>query len=44
VDFAGRSFGSFDTILGPRTESDEAAGFDAAYEWLLATMPVAGSA
>lgn len=44
MDLAGRGFGSFDAILGPRTESDEAVGLDAAYDWLLATMPVAGNA
>ena len=44
MDFAGRGFGSFDAILGPHTDSDEAAGLDAAYEWLVVTMPVAGSA
>ena len=44
MDLAGRGVGSFDAILGPHTDSDDAAGLDAAYEWLVATMPVAGSA
>lgn len=44
MDLAGRGFGSFDAILGPHTESDEAAGLDAAHDWLLATMPVGGRA
>jgi hypothetical protein len=44
MDLAGRGFGSFDAILGPHTESDEATGLDAAYDWLLATMPVEAQA
>ena len=44
MDLAGRCFGSFDAILGPHTESDEATGLDAAYDWLLATMPVEAQA
>jgi hypothetical protein len=44
MDLAGRDCGFFDAILGPPTEHDIEAGLEAAYDWLLASMPVADTA
>jgi hypothetical protein len=44
MDLAGRGFGLFDAILGPHTKADVEVGLEAAYDWLLASMPVADTA
>jgi hypothetical protein len=44
MDLAGRGFGLFDAILGPHNADDVEAALEAAYDWLLASMPVADTA
>jgi hypothetical protein len=43
MDLAGRGHGLFDAFLGPHTEADVEACLDAAYDWLLASLPVAAT-
>lgn len=44
MDLAGRCLGFFDAILGPHNADDVEAGLGAAYDWLLASSSIAGTA